>query len=192
MDRPRIQTESVMKIYTKTGDQGDTGLFGGQRVKKNDPRVEAYGTIDELNAVLGVVRASSPPSDLDPVLREIQNDLFVLGAEVACMPEKVPQLKMPLIGADHIRSLETLIDASEERVPPLRQFILPDGSPAGASLHHARTVARRAERCCLDLDLRAELLIYLNRLSDCLFVLARRTNHDQKASETPWKGRGSD
>jgi cob(I)alamin adenosyltransferase len=180
-----------MKIYTKTGDDGETGLFGGKRVRKNDPRVEAYGTIDELNALLGVVRSTELSPELRTEIRNMQNELFVLGAEVACVPEKIANLKMRLIDDSHIAALEALIDASEERLPALTQFILPDGSHAGATLHLARTVARRAERLCLDLELRREVLIYLNRLSDCLFVLARRANLETGARETPWKGQGS-
>jgi cob(I)alamin adenosyltransferase len=180
-----------MKIYTKTGDDGETGLFGGTRVRKNDPRVEAYGTIDELNAILGVVRSTDLSPELHAGIRDIQNELFVLGAEVACVPEKLESLKMKLIDESRISALEALIDENEQHLPPLTQFILPDGSHAGAFLHLARTVARRAERHCLDLELRAEVLIYLNRLSDCLFVLARRANLDTGARETPWKGRAS-
>jgi len=177
-----------MKIYTKTGDKGQTGLFGGARVQKNDKRVEAYGTVDELNSVLGVARAANMPDDVQNHLRRIQSELFVLGAEIACTPGKLDRLKMDLVGEKEVLGLEALIDDSELLLPPLKYFILPDGSPAGAALHMARTVARRAERCCLDIEVRSEVLIYLNRLSDCLFVLARRVNLAQKCPESPWAG----
>lgn len=181
-----------MKIYTRTGDQGETGLFGGARVKKNDPRVEAYGTVDELNAALGMARSAALPSLLAKPLLEMQKDLFTLGAELACKPGHEEKLKMQLIAAPEIEALEKLIDEHEAALPPLKTFILPAGSPAGAALHYARTVARRAERCCLELqELRSEALIYLNRLSDALFVLARRANQLDEAPETPWIGRGS-
>lgn len=179
-----------MKIYTRTGDTGETGLFGGARIRKNDPRVEAYGTIDELNAALGLVRSSGLPAALDEVLTRVQSELFVLGAEVACVPGKSDKLKMELVGDGHVTDLERLIDEHEEHLPPLKTFVLPAGSPAGAALHLARTVARRAERRCLDLDdLRPLVITYLNRLSDCLFVLARRANHLAGAEETPWVAR---
>lgn len=181
-----------MKIYTRTGDQGETGLFGGARVKKNDIRVEAYGTVDELNAAIGLARAAELPTELAESLLEFQKHLFTLGAELACQPGKQDKLKMTLVGAFEIKSLEDLIDQHEAALPPLTTFILPAGSKAGAALHFARTVARRAERACLHLeDLRSEALIYLNRLSDTLFVLARRANQLDGVEETPWIGRGS-
>ncbi len=180
-----------MKIYTRTGDEGKTGLYGGARVAKNDARVEAYGTIDELNAVLGVARAAHLPQELAHSLADMQNDLFVLGAEVACTPGKEDKLKMNLVGTREIERLESLIDEIESKLPPLKQFILPDGSAAGASLHFARTVTRRAERRCEDIEVRREVTIYLNRLSDCLFVLARRANQIADYPESPWVGRDS-
>ncbi len=180
-----------MKIYTRTGDAGETGLFGGARVMKNHLRVEVYGTIDELNALLGVARAAQLPSELDRPLEIMQTDLFVMGAELACDPDKLEKLPMALITAAESEVLERLIDETEARLPPLKHFILPAGSPAGAALHHARTVARRAERRVLDLEnVRADVLIYLNRLSDCLFVLARRANQLDDAREAPWMPRG--
>lgn len=181
-----------MKIYTRTGDQGETGLFGGARVKKNDVRVEAYGTVDELNASLGVARAAKLPPELADALLAMQENLFTLGAELACQPGHEEKLKMRLVGAPEIDALEALIDEHETALTPLKTFVLPAGSPAAAALHYARTVARRAERCCLGLEsLRSEALIYLNRLSDTLFVLARRANQLDGAPETPWIGRGS-
>lgn len=179
-----------MKIYTRTGDQGETGLFGGARVAKNDPRVEAYGTLDELNAQLGFARALTPPQELESLLERLQADLFTLGAEVACTPGKTEQLSMPLLGEEDVTELEAAIDLHEAALPPLRTFILPSGSPAGAALHVARTVCRRAERAVLSVsDARPLVLIYLNRLSDLLFVLARRASHLAETRETPWTGR---
>lgn len=179
-----------MKIYTKTGDQGETGLFGGSRVRKDDVRVCAYGTIDELNACLGLVRASELPHSLAPVLVRLQEELFTLGAEVACEPGKLDKLKMSFIDQGSIDWMENSIDEYEGALAPLTTFILPGGSKAGASLHLGRTVARRAERQCLALDdLRPMVLVYLNRLSDFLFVLARVANQIDGSAETPWIGR---
>ncbi len=180
-----------MKIYTRTGDTGETGLFGGGRVKKNHLRVEVYGTIDEVNALLGVARASNLPAPLDGYLERMQADLFVIGAELACDPDKLDKLPMDLITSSESEALERLIDETEAHLPELKNFILPAGSPGGAALHLARTVARRAERRLLDLEgVRSEVLVYLNRLSDCLFVLARRANQLDEAPETPWMPRG--
>jgi cob(I)alamin adenosyltransferase len=182
----------LMKIYTRTGDAGETGLFGGARVRKDDPRVEAYGTVDETNAVLGVARANGLAADVDAALRRIQGELFVVGAELACVPDKVDRLKMALIGAEHVRHLEWLIDDAEAGLPPLQTFVLPGGSGGGAALHLARTVCRRAERAVLSLpDIRPDLLIYLNRLSDLLFVLARKANLEAGVPDVPWQGRAS-
>jgi len=179
-----------MKIYTRTGDRGETGLFGGARVPKNDPRVEAYGTLDELNAQLGFVRALSPPLEIGPLLEQLQASLFVLGAEVACTPGHTGRLGFELLAAGEIAVLEAAIDEHEGHLPPLDTFILPSGSAVGAALHVARTVCRRAERASLALpELRSEVLIYLNRLSDLLFVLARRASHLAETKETPWTGR---
>ncbi len=182
----------LMKIYTRTGDTGQTGLFGGARVRKDDPRVEAYGTVDETNAVLGLARAHGLSADIDVALARIQAELFVVGAELACVPDKVDRLKMELIGAEHSSYLEWLIDDAEAGLAPLKTFILPGGSPGGAALHVARTVCRRAERALLSLpDTRPELLVYLNRLSDLLFVLARKANATASVPDIPWQGRSS-
>ncbi len=181
-----------MKIYTRTGDAGETGLFGGDRVKKNDTRVEAYGTVDELNAALGCARSLGLDAALDSVVQRIQAELFTLGAELACVPSHVARLKMPLLDGSHVTRLEGDIDSSEANLPALSTFILPTGSQSGAALHLARTVCRRAERRTLDLDgVRPEIVIYLNRLSDLLFVLARHQNHLNETPETPWSGRQS-
>lgn len=179
-----------MKIYTKTGDAGDTGLFGGARVPKNDARVEAYGTVDELNAALGVARGFDLSPSVEAVVLRLQAELFVLGAEIACVPEHVARLKMKLVDASDIERIERDIDDHESHLSPLTTFILPAGTPGAAALHLARTICRRAERRLLDVPgLRTEILIYLNRTSDALFVLARRENHERETPETPWSGR---
>jgi cob(I)alamin adenosyltransferase len=182
-----------MKIYTKTGDHGTTGLFGGARVDKDDARVEAYGTVDELNAAVGLARAEKPVPDVDSVLAAVQADLFVVGAELATVPGKEGKLPMRLIGAEDIERLEHSIDAWEATLPALQSFILPSGTRGGAALHLSRTVCRRAERRVLaasrGTEVRQEVLVYLNRLSDFLFVAARRANHAEGASEVPWAPR---
>jgi cob(I)alamin adenosyltransferase len=178
-----------MKIYTKTGDDGTTGLFGGARVRKASTRVDAYGTVDELNATIGCARAQSPEAKVDDMLREVQSDLFVLGAELACAPGKEEKLSMRLLDdADNAR-LEGFIDTLEAPLPPLKTFVLPGGSAGSAFLHLARTICRRAERGVLSLDdapARAAVTIYLNRLSDLLFVMARFENHAKKHADVPW------
>jgi cob(I)alamin adenosyltransferase len=186
-----------MKLYTKTGDDGTTGLFGGGRVLKASLRVEAYGTSDELNATLGVARATGLDPETDAVLARVQVDLFTLGAELACVPGKEASLKMHLIDAADAERLEQAIDAAETHVQPLKYFVLPGGSPQASALHVARTVCRRTERACLALDdapARRELIIYLNRLSDLLFVLARRANVEARVEDVPWvpHARGTD
>lgn len=179
-----------MKIYTRTGDAGMTGLFGGGRVPKDEARVEAYGSVDELNACLGVARAELE-GEVSNWLAEIQSDLLRLGAELACAEGKQERLGLQLISADDATRLERYIDASEVGLEPLRSFVLPGGARAAASLHQARTVCRRAERRVLaagrETNSRGEVLIYLNRLSDLLFVLARRANHEAGVPETLWK-----
>lgn len=184
-----------MKIYTRTGDDGTTGLFGGSRVAKTAPRVEAYGTIDETCAAIGVARAAGLPSAIDAVLEQLQNDLFTIGAELSCAPGKADKLlkTMRLLEASDVERLEKAIDTAEEGLPPLRSFILPGGTQAASALHLARCIARRAERCVLALDgadaARREIVVYLNRLSDLLFVLARRANHEAKVADLPWAPR---
>ncbi|HEV3343201.1 MAG TPA: cob(I)yrinic acid a,c-diamide adenosyltransferase, partial [Pirellulales bacterium] len=167
-----------MKIYTKTGDAGETGLFGGPRVFKDDPRVEAYGDVDELNAVLGLVRCEAIESRIDQLLARIQNELFDLGAELASPePDRVGTKR---VATAQVGALESAIDEYEAGLPPLKTFILPGGVRAAALLHLARTVCRRAERRVVALGRRepisAEVVIYLNRLSDLLFVLSRAVN----------------
>jgi cob(I)alamin adenosyltransferase len=179
-----------MKLYTKTGDDGTTGLFGGGRVKKASLRVDAYGTVDELNATIGVARATKVDPETDEVLGRVQVDLFTLGAELACVPGKQAKLNMALLGPADAERLEKAIDHAETKVEPLKFFVLPGGSAQAAALHLARTVCRRAERAILALDdapARGDLVIYLNRLSDLLFVLARRANVEAKVEDVPWK-----
>lgn len=177
------------RIYTRGGDSGQTGLIGGARVPKDHLRVEAYGAIDELNSQLGLVRTRLKADDLLAVIQTIQNRLFDLGAELAAPPEK--RGAIPPVTAEHIRALEHLIDAYEEALPPLREFILPGGTEAAAMFHVARTVARRAERHIVRLargeTVNPELLRYMNRLSDLLFVLARTANHRAGRSDITWQ-----
>ncbi len=183
-----------MRIYTKTGDDGTTGLFGGERVAKDSSRVEAYGTVDELNSVLGMARAEPTSAEVDELLLRIQDDLLCLGAELACVPGKEGNLSSRKISEQDIEGLERAIDAHEEKLEPLRNFILPGGSRASAALHLGRTVCRRAERrvqsAGREAPLRGALLIYLNRLADLLFVLARRANQLGGVSDVTWAPRG--
>ncbi len=180
-----------MKIYTKKGDQGNTSLFGGKSIKKNSIRIEAYGTVDELNSVLGVVLSHDTSSDGREILSEIQNQLFVLGADLATIESK--KVKIERIGNREIEKLEQWIDRLEEQLPALTSFILPGGSKAGAALHQARTVCRRAERKTVSLKQNDPIsdacVIYLNRLSDLLFVMARFENMKADAPEIPWSPR---
>ena len=178
-----------MKIYTRKGDAGQTSLFDGTRVAKSDPRVDAYGEVDELNAWLGLARAGGVGADLDAELVRIQRDLFALGAQLADPAEKIAdRVTKAALTAGDVERLERLIDRLEEELPPLGRFILAGGSPAGAALHVARTVCRRAERRIVSLEPRVEplLLGYVNRLSDLLFVLARAINHRAGVPETEW------
>jgi cob(I)alamin adenosyltransferase len=178
-----------VKIYTKTGDDGTTGLFGGGRVRKDDARVEAYGTVDELNAVLGVARAAKLGAMSEEVLAHVQVDLFALGAELATVPGKEEKLPMARLDAADGERLEKAIDAAEIGLAALTNFVLPGGSEQAAALHLARTVCRRAERLVIALGARAELVVYLNRLSDLLFVLSRRENHERGVADVPWAPR---
>jgi cob(I)alamin adenosyltransferase len=183
-----------MKIYTKTGDDGTTGLFGGARVPKASARVEAYGTVDELNATLGVARTTKLDPFTEAVLAEVQVDLFTLGAELACVPGKEDKLRMALLVNADSERLERAIDDAEKEVQPLKKFVLPGGSQEAAALHLARTVCRRAERAVLAIDdapARREVVIYLNRLSDLLFTLARRANAIAGVTDVPWEPRKS-
>ena len=179
-----------MKIYTKTGDAGETSLFGGRRVSKADARVAAYGDVDELNAWLGFVRSNLTDGQLGEMLEHLQRDLFALGARLADPGHKIAErvVKAAVTDAD-ITRLEGWIDQLESELQPLRRFILAGGCIAGAALHVARTVCRRAERSVVSLGpdaVETELLVYINRLSDLLFVMARVTNHRANQPEIEW------
>jgi cob(I)alamin adenosyltransferase len=178
-----------VKLYTKTGDRGDTALLGGERVSKTHPRVEAYGDVDELHAWLGIVRANGVDIDVDEMLLHVQRDLFALGSRLADPSSRVGgRVAKTALGADDIARLEGWIDRLDDSVPPLRRFILAGGSPAGAALHLARAVTRRAERRIVALGdgVEPELLVYINRLSDLLFVMARAVNRRAGADEIEW------
>ena len=181
-----------MRIYTRTGDAGDTGLFGGGRVGKDDPRVEAYGDVDELNAALGLARAVEMMPRIDETLVPIQRDLFSIGALLATPDrEKMRQhLDKARIDEGRVAELERAIDDGEAELEPLRAFIVPGGTPKAAALHVARTICRRAERRVVTLarevELPAIVVVYLNRLSDLLFVLARVANRRAGAGEVTW------
>jgi cob(I)alamin adenosyltransferase len=181
-----------MKIYTKTGDKGDTGLFGGGRVPKSHPRVEAYGDVDELNASIGLARSIEMMPRIDEVLVPIQRDLFAIGALLATPDrEKMRQhLEKARVDEERIAQLEHAIDDGDRELEPLRSFIIPGGTPKAAALHVARTVCRRAERRVVSLQDEIELpelvVIYLNRLSDLLFTLARVANRRAGAGEVTW------
>jgi cob(I)alamin adenosyltransferase len=178
-----------VKIYTRTGDTGDTSLFDGTRARKSDPRVDAYGEVDELNAWLGLSCASSLDPALTEELTHLQRDLFALGAQLADPNEKIAaRVTKAALGDEDVARLEQLIDRLEAELPPLRRFILAGGAPAGAALHVARTVCRRAERRMVALDPPVDpvLLRYVNRLSDLLFVLARVANHRAGVPEVEW------
>lgn len=179
-----------MKIYTKTGDAGETSFFDGSRVSKADHRVEAYGEVDELNACLGAARAACREADLRDALAAIQQQLFAVGARLADPSVKIAErVTKAGVREDEVERLERLIDLLETELPPLRRFILPGGGEAGAWLHVARTVCRRAERRVVGLgDGAVEPVVvrYLNRLSDLLFVMARASNHRQGVPETEW------
>ena len=183
-----------MKIYTRTGDGGETGLFGGTRVSKSDARVATYGDVDELNAWIGLARAKlTADAELSAKLVQIQRDLFALGARLADPAQKIAdRVTKAEIGAADVERLERWIDELDSQLPPLRHFILAGGSEAGAALHLARTVCRRAERAIVALQesggsaLEPELLIYVNRLSDLLFVMARAANARGRTPEIEW------
>ena len=180
----------MTKIYTRTGDAGETGLFGGGRVSKDHLRVRAYGTIDEANAVIGVARSAGPSPEIDGILERVQHQLFDLGAELATPEDAAAAAHIARTTPERVEALERDIDRCESVLPPLSQFVLPGGTPAASALHHARTVARRAEREIVALAAREpvnpELLKYVNRLSDLLFVLARLANHAAGRPDVVW------
>jgi cob(I)alamin adenosyltransferase len=183
----------LTKIYTRTGDDGSTGLGSGTRVSKTAPRIEAYGTVDELNAQVGVVRTLRPAAELVEPLASIQNELFHAGADL-CIPEADKgAMPGPRIEPRHVERLERLIDRLNAELPPLANFILPGGTPAAAAMHVARAVCRRAERDVIRLSrvepIGEQVVVYLNRLSDALFVMARYDNLKANVAEPIWDSR---
>src|SRR5688500_15388637 len=181
---------SRVKIYTKTGDAGETSLFDNTRVSKADARVDAYGEVDELNACLGGVRAAGVDDDIADMIEAIQKELFAVGARLADPSSRIADRVTKAVVSDtDINRLEETIDRLEAEVPPLRRFILPGGTPAGSLLHLARTVCRRAERRVVGLgpgSVESSVIVYLNRLSDLLFVMARCVNRRAGVAETEW------
>ena len=179
-----------MKIYTKTGDAGETSLFDNSRVSKADPRVDAYGEVDELNACLGAAHAAGLDADVAAAIEQIQKDLFAVGARLADPSSRIAdRVTKAAVTDEDVRGLEETIDRLEAELPPLRRFILPGGSSAGALLHLARTVCRRAERRVVGLghgSVEPNVVVYLNRLSDLLFVMARAVNHRARVPEIEW------
>ncbi|MGB0176589.1 MAG: cob(I)yrinic acid a,c-diamide adenosyltransferase [Owenweeksia sp.] len=181
-----------MKVYTRKGDSGETSLIGGTRVKKYHVRIEAYGTVDELNSFVGLIRDSARSSDQDTLLEDIQNRLFTVGSELASDPEN-SRMKVPQLQTSDIEVLEKAIDSMDEQLPPLKNFILPGGDMAASHCHVARCVCRRAERRVIELNEQAgvdpKIMEYLNRLSDYFFVLARYFTMRHGGEETLWKTR---
>jgi cob(I)alamin adenosyltransferase len=181
-----------MKIYTKTGDGGETGLFGGGRVPKDHPRTSAYGDVDELNSAIGVARAAAPADLFDALLDSIQRDLFSIGGHLATPdPAKVAKaLEKADVSPERVVLFERAIDEADRELPPLRAFVLPGGTPKAAALHLARTVCRRAERSVVTLSRESQVpalfLVYLNRLSDLLFTLARLAKHRAGTGDATW------
>ena len=183
-----------MKIYTKTGDQGLTGLIGGTRILKSHIRIEAYGTVDELNSWIGNISDQVPMLPIKDILKEIQDRLFTIGSSLACDPEKDTKMHIPDLNIADVELLENQIDMMNEELPELKHFILPGGDVAASTCHIVRCVCRRAERWCVNLqeeDLFVEPIVikYLNRLSDYLFVLARYIGHLNGVADMPWKAR---
>lgn len=183
----------ITKVYTKTGDDGTTGLGGGQRVPKDSPRIEAFGAVDELNSAIGCALAVHLNSTLEHALSEIQNELFHLGSDLCVLEEDKKRLPVPRIEQRHVDALERLMDALSEHLAPLENFILPGGTPGAAQLHLARAICRRAECLVIALSRREpvgpHVIIYLNRLSDALFVMARYENKSKNFPDTTWNSR---
>ena len=184
----------AFKIYTKTGDKGATSLIGGIRVPKNHIRIEAYGTVDELNSTLGLVSDMAGMPTITEWIREVQDRLFTIGSVLATSPDKEVKMKLPDLHDADIQWLEQRIDEMNEVLPEMRSFILPGGHPAGSAAHVSRCVCRRAERICVGMQADGEevpelVIPYLNRLSDFLFVLARYIGHQHGAQEIPWRAR---
>lgn len=183
-----------MKIYTKTGDKGKTSLIGGTKVLKSHARIEAYGTVDELNSNIGLCRDLITDKDIRDLLKEIQDRLFTIGSALACDPEKEPKLKIPDLKETDVSFLEDAMDKMDSELPPLQYFIMPGGHPTVSHLHISRCVCRRAERLVVDLLISNEdqdnlIIKYINRLSDYLFVLARYMAKKLNAEEVSWKPR---
>ncbi len=182
-----------MKIYTKTGDKGTTSLIGGTRVAKSHLRIETYGTVDELNSYIGLVRDQEVNGSRSAILKEIQDRLFTVGATLATDPEKAPKVNVPDLHEEDVLLLEAEIDAMTVQVPPLRAFVLPGGHQAVSFCHVARCVCRRAERLVIRLQEESYVnnlvVVYLNRLSDYLFALCRIMSHELQAEEVAWKPR---
>ncbi len=178
----------MARIYTRTGDRGETGLLGGSRTAKDSPRVQAYGDVDELNSVLGIARLYLKDKELDSLLEGLQRNLFIAGADLAGPLGNAPDV--PRITKNHVVQMEKTIDRYQEELSPLKVFILPGGGQAGAVLHFARSVARRAERSVVTLSkvekVNENLLPYINRLSDLLFVMARVANRREGNIEAEW------
>lgn len=181
-----------MKLYTKSGDDGSTGLFGHRRVSKDSPRIEACGTVDELNAAVGLAQSICKHAELTIILRQLQPQLFEIGADLAT-PDENAHSSNPRIGALQIQTIENQIDVVCQKLPQLKHFVLPGGSQTAAHLHLARAICRRGERACVALSnqepVKPDLLIYLNRLSDLLFAMARRANQLDAVEEVTWMGR---
>lgn len=182
------------KIYTKTGDKGNTSLIGGVRVPKSHIRIESYGTVDELNSFIGMVNDLAANEKISGWLREIQDRLFTLGSALATNPDKEVKMKLPDLHDADVKWLEERIDEMNEVLPEMRSFILPGGNLASSTCHVARCVCRRAERLCVNMHEHEEympdlIIQYLNRLSDFLFVLARYITHINGAEEIPWRAR---
>lgn len=183
-----------MKIYTKVGDNGTTSLIGGTKVSKSHLRIEAYGTVDELNSYTGLCKDLLTDQPSKKIMQEIQDRLFTMGSSLACDPLKEPKMKIPDLKEEDVVLLEKEMDKMNDLLPPMKNFILPGGHPTLSHLHIARCVCRRAERCCVRLEQEnqevAEIIVkYLNRLSDYLFVLSRFAGHQMNVEEIPWKPR---
>jgi cob(I)alamin adenosyltransferase len=180
----------MTRIYTKTGDAGETSLFGGGRVRKDDARVDAYGEVDELNACLGVARSHAPDDELDALLKRLQDELFTVGSVLATPRDTKAWAMIPKIQESWIAAMEQQIDRFDDEIGPLTSFILPGGAPLAAALHYARTVCRRAERKVISLltgeQVDGQAIVYLNRLSDLLFTAARVANKRAGVRDVPW------
>jgi len=189
-----FENNMALKIYTKTGDKGTTSLIGGTKVPKSHLRIEAYGTVDELNSCLGLCMDLLEDQASKKILLEVQDRLFTIGSSLACDPIKEPKMRIPDLKAADVQLLEKEIDRMNEVLPPMKSFILPGGHPTVSQIHIARCVCRRAERCCVRLELESlevepVILQYLNRLSDYLFILSRYAGKLLQAPEIPWKPR---